>query len=302
MAFSKLPDEVIERIFAQLDFPSGTKLAGSRLWESESNKAAMSLALCSHRNLRIFSSTISGISMDFRFHFGSGMDRQVATLISIAGLALNYLVLNAVGKQVGPRTCFAIITRCPNISSLHLSELQSFASSDIARMIARTGKNLKSLWLRDVYAGDDVLDSVATHCEAITELRLIDLNNDLSSLSLERVLVRITPTVVSLHISNVLGRGLSSLTLAPACAREWPALTTLYLRSLEWLDGPDAKSIFIALGNNAPNISSMRVSRRSVHSPPLFSEEQIAEIRVHLKSFASRVDGSYGFEPGDGQR
>jgi hypothetical protein len=295
MAFSLLPDEVVERIFAKLDFTSDTTLAGSRLWESESNKAAMSLALCSRRNLRIFSSTISGISMDFRFHFGSGLDRQVATLISIAGVALKQLVLNAVGKQVGPRTCWAIFTRCPNISSLQLSELQSFASSDIARIIARTGKHLQELRLTDVYAGDDVLNSVATHCGAITKLWLENLNCDVSSLALQRALVRIAPTVVDLNISNVLGRGLSSLTLAPACAREWPALTTLRLCSLEWLDGPQAVSILIDLGSNAPNIICMHVSRRSVQSPPLFSEEQVAEIRNHLTSFAPGLDGSYGF-------
>jgi hypothetical protein len=296
MAFTTLPEEVLERIFAQLNFPRGTKLSGPRLWDSESNRAAMCLALCSRTTLKTFASTISTVSMDVRNHFGNGMDEQVATLIAIVGPNLKRLVLDAVGKQVGPRTCRAIRMHCPNITSLYLADLPSVTSRDLALIVACTGKNLSTLWLRGVYAGDDVLESIAQHCTALTELRLVDLESDVSAAPLERALLRVTPTVSALYLANVAGRGLSSSALARACTQEWPVLTTLHFIGLEWLAEPETVSLLISLGDHAPKLSNLLLSLRSLQTSPLFTESQIREIRGHLKGFTSRQDGGYAIE------
>lgn len=289
------PEEVLERIFAHLGFkvPSDadnaplfceeTTISGIRLVRNPSNIGAMGLALSSRRFLPILSRTFQAIRITTREGFGRGSDAECRALVSVAGPNLHLLSIED-SKHVGAATLHGLIRHCPHLAVLDLTKTPSIGSEELAAYIEHTGHNLQSLCLDSVHARDDVLLSVANFCTTMRDLRLLDLDSTVSADALKAAVSKVAPSVRSLRLSALFGRGLSIDAITPSSLSDdgevaFPCLQRLDLTSLGWMSGADVVTYLLRIAKHCPGLAKLSITPRTVAQSPFLDPEQIQKIQ-----------------------
>lgn len=291
-----LPLEVVARIFEHLGFQSGVQLKGPRLWRNDDRSAAMALGLTCTTLRGVLAETVESIEMDSRYRFGIGGDRQVAALIAVFGRGLIRLSLANL-KTVADLSTRAAIQYCPGLKQLYLKDLVAVPADGLADLIAARGSTLESLVLHSVYAGNRVLKIIASHCKSLTELRLIDLESEISNGPLHGALVAVAPTCKILQLSNLFGIGLSDKALPfQSDGTSWPVLTYLKLTDIVWHSDQGMLNTCMNLGTMGANMSYLRLSCRPGKLYPAISDQDVEVIRAIFPSFQRIDDCNYGFD------
>lgn len=248
----------------------------------------MSLALTCQRFKTILSQSICGIHVTNRHRFGTGKDGNVRSLVSLVGANLTTLQIED-SKYVGPQTVAALIRYCPNLAVLDLFHTPNVCQYELADFIASCGANLKSLFLRDgVYAGNDALMAIGSHCRSLRDLILQGPECEISPEALTWMLSKCAGTLEHLSLANTFGLELSVNAVLPPWNSSgdvaYPVLQSLHLVGLGWLSGQDAYIICGVLHHHAPKLDKLRISpkSRSRASKVQMTDEQIADVRVSM--------------------
>jgi hypothetical protein len=320
MALHHCPSDVVERIFVHLgrafvpDAASAplstdaTTLGGMGFMRTDANAGAMALALSCKRFLEIFSRSLRAVVVTSRHPFGSGSDGNTRALVSVAGKNLRLLRVDD-SKYLGPDTFRALSRYCSTLAVLDLADTPGVCSDALARYVAACGRSLEALRLRSLYAGDDVLRSIADSCTALAELRLLDLDSDVSFCALQAALTSASGTLKCLVLSNLFGRDLTAAALLPsgggAEPPAYPLLDCVEFEGLGFMSGTDAFALCKALSLHAPRLQRLRVSPRPSFEGAYLSHSQVLELRstvfpLFSDQFRNVRGVAYGFDSRDG--